>query len=361
MVEFRDSRPKDVRLLVLPFAFLKGPPPPAPPLARLISVLGTISTLLKALPRLARPHWPALLASSFVLLTSIFFLSTDPALSSNIRSGLVYGRGNGVDIDRDLAVVVSGMLRTFDSCLDKFWAKVVLPNDRVDVFLYLYYETDEERTRTMAVLDRLVTPSERDACSAYERSRLEAPKRMHCVRVVELIRWDERIFDEYVSIAGYPFPRKDLPTNVNTTISMFQGIQKANQLRVRYQDSVGVRYRFVLRWRADIKPVSRLVLGGLDYEPFFGFDRRYAWIPRGFDWGGLNDQIALAAPEVMDRYASVYDSISDIYERNITFHPERLIEAHLVQRHVMVRRWPFFYCLIRNNRHRKPGICCFNG
>ena len=95
-------------------------------------------------------------------------------------------------------------------------------------------------------------------------------------------------------------------------------------------------YDLVMRTRPDLKLeyLSEAVLKAVDGQSVFVGDRPIYLIDRsqcGPAWPHtLQDQVAIGAPVVMDRYAMLFDHFNDYHSEVGAFHPEKLFYWWLV-------------------------------
>jgi hypothetical protein len=119
-------------------------------------------------------------------------------------------------------------------------------------------------------------------------------------------------------------------------LSMYYSIFRANELR---RSSVKT-YDYVIRMRYDSQPSTMIEEGMLD--------RGSINIPNHDNFGGLNDQLAVATPDLMDIYANLYQEIED-FSVLCTHHPEALLECYLHHKGLHVNRLNYF---VKIRRHR---------
>jgi hypothetical protein len=124
---------------------------------------------------------------------------------------------------------------------------------------------------------------------------------------------------------------------------MYQGIRRCNDMKLRREISLGVRYDHVIRTRADVEIASPLDLGR-----FMPLTREFIVFPDNGHWrGGLNDQFAFGASEKMDIYSLVYDYIPAHCEGGCPFHPETLLRHHLTKMGILPILAPISAQLVR--------------
>ncbi len=99
-------------------------------------------------------------------------------------------------------------------------------------------------------------------------------------------------------------------------ISMFYSIKKSMELMTENYDKI-IRMRFdsIIEKPIDIESMTKDAI----------------YIPKGNNFGGLNDQFAIGPPELMKKYSQTYDAIEKICEAIKTYHPETILRNHLLE------------------------------
>jgi hypothetical protein len=72
------------------------------------------------------------------------------------------------------------------------------------------------------------------------------------------------------------------------------------------------------------------------------------YVPRGFDWGELNDQFAIGTYETMRKYFEVYLSWQALLNNGFAFHPETFLNIHLQRQGVKIVILDFSTYIIRS-------------
>jgi hypothetical protein len=128
-------------------------------------------------------------------------------------------------------------------------------------------------------------------------------------------------------------------TNVYNTHSMYYNRKKCFELVEQYQQENRFVYDVVVFFRADIVTQN-------SFDLIVPTDNMTIYIPSGYDWGGLNDQIAHGTFSAMKIYADLYNHISKYcLEQGCLFHPETLLKWHLDKNQLKIRRFNFLYTL----------------
>jgi hypothetical protein len=72
------------------------------------------------------------------------------------------------------------------------------------------------------------------------------------------------------------------------------------------------------------------------------------YVPDGYDWGGINDQLAYGNQQSMVKYSSLYDKIERYCgQEGVHPHPETILSYHLKSEGLKIVRFCFPYNLFR--------------
>lgn len=142
----------------------------------------------------------------------------------------------------------------------------------------------------------------------------------------------------------YIVPRKKIETHLYNSASMFYCHKKNTELLKEYESEQGFLYTFIAYIRTD---------GDFQYQPLpypNKFEDNTVYIPEGYDYDGINDQMAFGKRESMISYCTVYDRILEYLERGVIYNPEILVLANLRFQNINIVRFSYPYQL-RSNRH----------
>lgn len=120
-------------------------------------------------------------------------------------------------------------------------------------------------------------------------------------------------------------------TTILNTLSMFYKIKQCYSL---IKDE---KYDIVIRNRIDIK-----------FDNFLTLDKNlYLNVPAGGDHrGGLLDLFAYGSQQIMQKYCSLYDYLSEyIINNRVIFHPESLLRYHCNNLNLPLNRFKYNICL----------------
>jgi hypothetical protein len=135
-----------------------------------------------------------------------------------------------------------------------------------------------------------------------------------------------------IDISKYP---QNSQTHIYNTQYMFLNRNNVCNLLDDYISSNNIHYDIVVSTRCDIWCISNLNLEINDKLN----------IPKGNDWGGLNDQFAYGNYEVMKIYMKL--DIIEILEGGCIIHPESLLLAHIIKEKLNMIRFDLDYYLRR--------------
>jgi hypothetical protein len=111
-------------------------------------------------------------------------------------------------------------------------------------------------------------------------------------------------------------------TNSISQLSMFYGIREANRLKSTYERDNGFIYDIAFRFRFDSEIVEFInfqngCLGG------------FLYIPKGCDWGGINDQFYFGDNRLVDMASECYTFYEPCLNQTKFYGPEVVFKQHL--------------------------------
>ena len=176
---------------------------------------------------------------------------------------------------------------------------------------------------------------------------------------------------EFSDFSGYKcHPDTSKPHNV---LSMWINRRRVFQEMRNYMINTNTWYDAVIHARIDAWYDEPLNYGALDPNvdglcPVLG--NREVFVPHGYDWGGLNDQLAIGSYYSMESYMTLYDDVQNVLDhvtipdldihdnRNMPrayyYGPEPCLKKHLELQGVLVHRFPFRYRLINGKVFHRP-------
>ena len=136
-------------------------------------------------------------------------------------------------------------------------------------------------------------------------------------------------------------------TPVDNVLSMYYN----HYLNSQYLKTFDTKYKNVFYNRFDL-----FISNSKDYDILRSICNQdipddVIYIPTNFDFGGINDQMAIGNIQTMIKYLSLFESISHyINYDKIMFHPETLLKHHLITKKIQVKRFSLNYYL-HKSRH----------
>lgn len=159
-------------------------------------------------------------------------------------------------------------------------------------------------------------------------------------------REDFNITDEQINIEDtqepselYKYPKAPA-SNYHRVYSMFYHNKRAFELLEKYKTKYNIEFSVIIKFRGDLKSNSVISLNNI-------LDNSSVYIPNGFDYGGINDQIAFGNFEAMKVYCNCVDEIINYCKNRIKFHPETLLKHHLDKNNIKINRFNYSYNIIK--------------
>jgi hypothetical protein len=122
-----------------------------------------------------------------------------------------------------------------------------------------------------------------------------------------------------------------LETNANlvSMISMWYKTLRANQLRKKYENLIGVKYDLILKTRPDI----------ILEEPIDLIQSDNLAIPFGWDWSeGINDLMAWGNQSNMETYCELFYSFVSLSNSMDKINPETMLKEYLKIKNIKTER-----------------------
>lgn len=147
-----------------------------------------------------------------------------------------------------------------------------------------------------------------------------------------------------------PIPRefKNLNKACETKIENCSSMFYHNKIAFDLVKKSGKVYDIVLKYRADIKLGDDTTFTFKECTP--QIENCTVYIPKGNDFGGVNDQIAYGTQESMELYCKTFDNIIKICGDGHRFHPETLLFRNLERERVTIARFAFNWSLVHERR-----------
>jgi hypothetical protein len=125
--------------------------------------------------------------------------------------------------------------------------------------------------------------------------------------------------------------------NRKTVYSMFYHNKKCMDMT----NASNIHFDVVVKYRGDIHNNNNSeFLIEMPHE-------NTVYIPEGADWGGINDQIAYGNKETMTKYSECVTKMIDYCKSGTNYHPETLLQRHIRDMHLVIKRFNYSYFLNR--------------
>lgn len=179
---------------------------------------------------------------------------------------------------KNLAICVSGSLRSFEYCYNNFIEMIYNPNKDIYNIKLFYYIPDD-----------------------INKSKIELIKKLNPVVVIE-----KDIILPEIKLEWNGRPTNHIIDNVSTGgingyLQQLYGIEKSYDLMLKYQKNNNIKFDSVLRIRSDVIFKAQLKLN------IYKMDKIY--IPKFHYWDGINDRLAFGPLNFMDIYMRMYSNI----------------------------------------------------
>ena len=128
-------------------------------------------------------------------------------------------------------------------------------------------------------------------------------------------------------------------TNKKNMYSMFFHTKRCYDMMIGFQSEKQVCFDVVIKIRPDIEFRDHLVITNCQPNTIY--------IPKNYDWLGINDQFAYGDQNSMRLYCSIVDELSK-YSQELTAqprNPEMILLHHLHRSNLQIVRFPFAYSL----------------
>lgn len=132
----------------------------------------------------------------------------------------------------------------------------------------------------------------------------------------------------------YSFKKKE-ETDYFNSYSMFYHNKLCFNMLEEHCKKYNNNFDIILKFRTDINYQNPLNIADV-------IDKNTLYIPSGFNFGGINDQVAYGDYDAMSEYCDCIDDLKSICEEGI-FHPETILNQFLIKRDINIVRFPFVY------------------
>lgn len=144
--------------------------------------------------------------------------------------------------------------------------------------------------------------------------------------------------EETLCNSDYTKYTKRKETDYERVYSMYYHNKQCFKMMEEFTRKNKMTFDVVLKYRTDIDNETSLMFDELAEGTVY--------IPYGYDFGGINDNIAYGDVDSMRIYVRCVDNIASLCEEGVIFHPETLLQAHLQRIGLKVERFNFTYKLV---------------
>ena len=135
-------------------------------------------------------------------------------------------------------------------------------------------------------------------------------------------------------------------TNFHNMMCMHIHRMRVYQEMELYSNTTNTKYDLVISMRLDAYSDSVLDIVGPVQE-----EADVVYIPNGYDWGGVNDQMALGNIQSMKVYMNLYQDI-ETWIQVQNFGPETILKNYLDAHNMNIIRFDFKYRLINGKFYK---------
>lgn len=225
---------------------------------------------------------------------------------------------NFYDSDVEVAVLVSGQLRTAERCIESINSRVLGNIGKYDLFACVASDKDTHKLELFNPKKAIVTKQP----WLDEKSYLE----------------------NNLKIRDVPFESaRPLISGVQAVLRQFWFLKEVNKLKTEAETCRNKPYKWVIRLRPDT-----LFLNGIEDLTNLNPDNIY--IPKFSNFFGYNDRFAFGGSNVMDVYNNRLDRIDECPD----FHPESILKFCLDSANIGISRTSAEFYTVRLNEYIYP-------
>lgn len=145
--------------------------------------------------------------------------------------------------------------------------------------------------------------------------------------------------EKCIDISEYP---KRPETYSHRMMCMYLNRKYVFEVFEKYIEETQETYDIVISTRLDVFYDSPIYLDSFQFDT-----STTVYIPEQYDYGGINDQLAIGKFDGMKIYMNVYDNIEYLLKLGVTVHPETILLHHLNIYQIQIQRFPLKYRIIR--------------
>jgi len=219
------------------------------------------------------------------------------------------------DNDVEVAVLVSGQLRTLDVCIESIKAAVLDRVGKYDLFAHVNLDENIGKLQLLNAKKAVVTPQPLFDPKNYVVNNLN---------IKDTFGPDTR----------------PLHAGIQNTLCQLWRLSETNKLKLEAERIRGKQYKWVIRLRPDLLFLSCI-------ENISTLNPNYIYLPKVCNFFGYNDSFGFGGSKVMDVYYSRYLNL-DIFPG---FHPETMLKYVIDKSNIEVKRTDVTYLI-----QRKDGL-----
>lgn len=134
--------------------------------------------------------------------------------------------------------------------------------------------------------------------------------------------------------------RKRGDSSYHRAYSMFYHNKRCMDMVEAYQHNHNIIFDCIIKYRGDLYSDVPIPLPT-------NVATQTLYVPSGYDWGGLNDQIAYGDVPSMRKYSRCVDMVVELCRRGVEFHPESLLQAYINTTDLHVARFDYPYSICK--------------
>lgn len=132
--------------------------------------------------------------------------------------------------------------------------------------------------------------------------------------------------------------------------SMWRSIFICGSMKRKYEETHASKYERVLIQRSDLVFNDSIPYDSIDYDTICTHDTNF----RGDCVGFINDHMCLTNSDNADKYTSLFNYITDYFNRPIEFVSEIILRTHMEDMHLRHSTHIFDYSIKARNVHGEP-------
>lgn len=224
-----------------------------------------------------------------------------------------------------IALCLSGQARAVKYCLESISSNLIGPLGSIDVFIHSWF-IDRARLNKFDIFH----------LNLFDASLEEYVEMYHPVA---------SLFEDFERSEYFKYNNLTERPRI-----MFYSLFKANELKSAYEAERGFKYDYVIRGRTDLLIRKKIII-----EQLYQLDDNSVLIPFGFDFGGINDQVAIGTSLAIDKYSLIHKKLDEYLSGGQQYDPERLMKYHLEKENLSVRRVDLDYSIVKKKMKYHMG------